>query len=69
MKDDDSFEVTGIPLPMTPKEFHKEMKKLAKDKDKESRHRNMDNILVTVLRQLGYDKGCDVYDNTEKWYA
>lgn len=32
-------------------------------------HISMDYLMCTVLRELGYDEGVDIFMNTEKWYA
>lgn len=37
--------------------------------DPEGAHVDMDELMVIVLRQLGYGDGCDVFDNQHKWYA
>lgn len=55
--------------PMSPKAFEKEMKKLAKDKDTEASHSNMDGLMCEVLTQLGYGKGVAVFASAKKYYS
>ena len=37
--------------------------------DPESLHGKMDELLCAVLRELGYEQGVRVFENTERWYA
>ena len=60
---------------MSPEEFTSAMKAIADRPpnkrgfvDTEVVHIDMDDLLVKVLRELGYGEGCDVFDGTEKWY-
>lgn len=63
---------------MTPEEFKDEMCKLrdemiqdgyGKYLDKETRHFNMDMLMVKTLRDLGYGEGVDIFVKTDKWYT
>lgn len=60
---------------ITPEEFEERMlkiqKKLETDPwiDEEETHGEMDQLMEDVLRSLGYGAGCDIFDNTPKWYA
>lgn len=54
---------------MTKEEFSDRMKALSKYNDKETRHIEMDNLMIQVLYNLGYKEGCDIFIDTEKWYA
>lgn len=63
---------------MTPEEFKDEMIKLRDELiqdgygeylDKETRHFNMDMLMVKTLRDLGYNEGVDIFVKTDKWYA
>lgn len=45
------------------------MKEIAENGDVESAHANADDLMVELLRSLGFGSGCDVYDNMTKWYA
>lgn len=38
-------------------------------KDKELKHAVADELMCEVLRRLGYEKGIQVFDNMDKWYA
>lgn len=37
--------------------------------DKELTHMSMDDLMCETLRELGYEKGIDIFEETEKWYA
>ena len=64
---------------MTPEEFKDEMIRLRDEKcgythysdyiDKETRHFNMDMLMVKTLRDLGYGEGVDIFVKTDKWYS
>lgn len=54
---------------ITPDEFANRMRKIADIGDTEGGHLDADDLMVQVLRSLGYDAGCDVYDSMRKWYA
>lgn len=55
----------------TPAEFEKEMAEL-KEKygyDEEAVHDEMDKLMCEVLISLGYEKGVEIFDSTNKWYV
>jgi hypothetical protein len=54
---------------MTPEEFAEAMRSIEKDSDVESRHSKADNLMMKVLRELGYTKGIKIYQRMDKWYA
>lgn len=54
---------------ITPEEFYQRMLKILECGDKEVAHINMDELLCETLKQLGYSKGIEVFENTDKWYA
>lgn len=56
---------------MTPKEFALTMSAIRKrnEHDNEICHILMDDCLCTALRELGYDEGIDIFDDTDKWYS
>ena len=55
---------------MTPEEFTKEMKAVAKfPPDVEAGHSSGDELLCKVLRELGYGEGVEIFENMDKWYA
>lgn len=60
---DDVFEV----LP-TPREFLNMMQS-EKSGDIEVAHGNMDDLMVKLLRTLGYGDAMDVFEMQDKWYA
>jgi hypothetical protein len=53
---------------MTASEFEKEMAQIKTryEGDHEGMHRAMDELMVTVLRQHGFDAGCDIFEK-ERW--
>jgi hypothetical protein len=54
---------------MTPQEFANKMREFASDADIESGHEYADALMCSILRQLGYGDGVDVFVNMDKWYA
>ena len=63
---------------MTPEEFAECMQHLQDNLndpkaslhcDKEITHMAMDDLMCETLRGLGYEKGIDIFEKTEKWYA
>ena len=60
---------------ITPEEFAQRMADIFDYKkhdpyyDQESSHYEADNLMTELLRSLGYEKGCDIFDNESKWYA
>lgn len=56
---------------ITPEEFYQKMIEIRKTKgfDEEDIHRDMDDLLCETLKQLGYSKGVEVFEDTHKWYA
>ena len=59
----DVFEI----LP-TPREF-KIMMESCRSHDFEIAHSNMDDLMVKLLRTLGYGESMDVFEMQDKWYA
>lgn len=57
-------------MTMTPKQFKQAMQKIAdEEEDKEDRHRAMDGLMSRMLGELGYKEGCDIFLDTDRWYA
>lgn len=56
---------------MTPNEFKERMIAICEacSDDREVRHIRMDDLIVTVLCELGYKEGVDIFIDTPKWYA
>lgn len=56
---------------MNPQEFKAAMQKIADEcaGDNERVHAEMDDLMLQLLRKLGYGDGCDIFDNTEMWCA
>ena len=63
---------------MTPEEFKAKMREiydgkhadlLGKRFDEEQTHELADELMVELLRSLGYGEGVDIFWNMHKWYA
>ena len=56
---------------MSPEEFAKKMQEIAEEcgGDCEASHSTMDDLMCQVLRELGYDEGVEIFEDTEKWYC
>lgn len=56
---------------MTPDEFKNEMLKIDEKYggDLESCHAYMDDLMCSLLTDLGYKDGIEIFNNTDKWYA
>ncbi len=57
-----------LPNP-TPSEIAKSMQEISKKRDPERVHGEADDLMVLVLRALGYDEAMDIYENMTKWYS
>lgn len=60
--------------PITPEEFERRMKSIKatyyeKYGDKELAHRFADDLMIEVLKSLGYSEGVLVNNSMAKWYA
>ena len=58
----------------TPEEFAQRLTDIRNEyieqkDDEELCHIYMDEYLLEVLHSLGYEKGCYIFDNTDKWYS
>lgn len=56
---------------MTPDEFHDKMVEIRGDDryDAEGSHKAVDALMMKLLRELGFDRGVDVFDKMDKWYT
>ena len=61
---------------MTPEEFYLKLTTLITEytdedgeEDTERLHLEMDCLMCHLLRNLGYEKGVDVFLNTVRWYS
>lgn len=55
---------------MSPEQFEEEMRKYHEsDDDAEDIHINMEYLMCHLLRNLGYGKGIDIFENTMKYYS
>jgi hypothetical protein len=57
--------------PMTPEWFEARMRQIDIDcaGNEEQMHIEADNLMCTLLQQLGYSAGVSVFDAMRKWYA
>ena len=60
--------------PITPEEFERRMKEIREIYyynmgDWEIAHRFADDLMIEVLKSLGYSEGVLVNNSMEKWYA
>lgn len=55
--------------PITDKEAAKKMKLLGKDRDIEMSHGIADDLLVEIIRQAGFKKTADAYEQLTRWYS
>jgi hypothetical protein len=54
---------------MTPDEFADKMQEIDTDRDIESGHVKADELMCSLLKELGYDKGVEIFNKMVKWYA
>lgn len=59
------FDDNSIP---TPEEFAQMMRNQMSG-DEETAHGEMDDLMVELLRRLGYGEAMDVFEKQDKWYA
>jgi hypothetical protein len=57
--------------PLTPSQFMRRMLDILEDlgPDTEEVHRQADDVMCELLRDLGYGEGVAVFCTIEKWYA
>lgn len=57
--------------PLSPRSFAHRMQKLYEEYggDREAVHAEMDDLMCNLLRSLGYGKGVEIFESTDKWYA
>lgn len=55
---------------ITPAEFEDRMRAIDDDIfDTEDKHIEADKLMCSVLRDLGYVKGVEIFERMEKWYG
>lgn len=55
---------------MTPEEFENQIKEIFKGNyDIEEAHFEADCLMTGLLISLGYQKGVEIFDTADKWYA
>lgn len=51
-------------------EFNEKMKHISENQWRtEDAHIEMDNVMCNTLRKLGFEKGIDIFEHTERWYS
>ena len=55
----------------TPAEFEDQMRNIytSPDGDVEMNHIRADELMCEVLKQNGYEKGVEIFEDQMKWYA
>lgn len=54
---------------MSPEEFLVKMKNIDTIADIEQRHKEADNLLCELLKQLGYNEGIEIFHSMKLWYS
>lgn len=55
---------------ITPAEFERTMRLIDEtSSDEEEAHIRADDLLCETLRQFGYEKGVEIFENMGKWYS
>lgn len=54
---------------MSPDEFAAKMIEIFLNKDLEAGHASADELMLQVLGELGYNEGCQIFREADKWYA
>lgn len=52
-----------------PKLFAKLMRQIASGSDTEACHCDADDLMLKLLRDLGYGEACDIFEAMPRWYA
>ena len=55
---------------MTHDDFAERMQAVVDEcgKDPERAHSDLDDVMEEVLRDMGFDRGMDIFDKQTKWY-
>lgn len=61
--------MSGVYIPITPKEFKEQMEEINKIKYTEDRHIYADKLMCDVLKKHGYSEGVEVFYKMELWYS
>lgn len=54
---------------ITPAEFEDRMQFIKRNCDPEGGHAMADDLMCAVLRDLGYTKGVEIFEQLDKWYS
>ena len=54
---------------MTPEEFKNKMQKIAAEYGIEDGHIEADDLMIELLKELGYGEGAEIFDQMDKWYS
>ena len=55
--------------PITPDEFRVQMKEIANNGATDDAHMEADQLMCTLLEELGYGQGVELFQNMYKWYS
>lgn len=61
--------MSKVYIPITPKEFKKQMEEINEWDYTEDRHIYADKLMCDVLIQHGYSEGVEVFRKMELWYS
>lgn len=51
-------------------EFNEKMKYISENQWRtEDAHIEMDDVMCHILKKLGFGKGIEIFEDTEKWYS
>lgn len=51
-------------------EFNEKMKHISENQWRTGdAHIEMDGVMCNTLRKLGFEKGIDIFEHTERWYS
>lgn len=54
---------------ISPEQAVERAKKIISTHDKETKHIKLDDLLLKIVRQFGYDELANIFENEPKWYA
>lgn len=54
---------------ITPRDFYTEMVRIAFTENQEMGHILADELMCSILTQLGYGDGVKLFEEMEKWYS
>lgn len=54
---------------MSKTEFTMKMKKISEETDKEARHLKADNLMIHLIKSLGYTSGAEIFESMPRYYS